>query len=72
MENDVLMNENEAALLRGQTVHTLRAERIRGDGCPYVKLGRSVRYRRDDVAKFIASRVVKSTTQADAMKRERV
>ena len=32
-------------------------------GCPFVKLGRSVRYRRSDVLKFIESRVRTSTTQ---------
>jgi hypothetical protein len=45
---DELLTESEAARLRRQSVRTLQAERLRGDGCPFVKLGRSVRYRRSD------------------------
>jgi hypothetical protein len=58
---DKLLTEIEAAQLRGQSVRTLQAERLQGGGCPFVKLGRSVRYRRSDVLQFIASRVRTST-----------
>jgi hypothetical protein len=61
-ESDDLLTELEAAQLRRQSVRTLQAERLRGDGCPFVKLGRSVRYRRSDVARFIESNVKTSTT----------
>src|SRR6476660_7714327 len=54
---DRLLTEIEAAQLRGQSVRTLQAERLNGSGCPFVKLGRSVRYRRSDVLRFIESRV---------------
>ena len=50
---DGLLTEDEAAQLRRQSIRTLQAERLRGGGCPYVKLGRSVRYRRADVLRFI-------------------
>jgi hypothetical protein len=63
---DDLINEIEAARMRGQSVRTLQMERLRGAGCPYVKLGRSVRYRRGDVLAFIKARIVTSTTEADA------
>ncbi|MBR0969619.1 DNA-binding protein [Bradyrhizobium japonicum] len=63
---DDLINEIEAARMRGQSVRTLQMERLRGSGCCYVKLGRSVRYRRGDVLAFIKARVVSSTTEADA------
>jgi hypothetical protein len=63
---DDLINEIEAAGMRGQSVRTLQMERLRGSGCPYVKLGRSVRYRRSDVLAYINARVVTSTTEADA------
>jgi hypothetical protein len=59
---DKLLTEIEAALLRGQSVRTLQAERLHGGGCPFVKLGRSVRYRRSDVLQFIEARVRTSTT----------
>jgi hypothetical protein len=61
-----LMTESEAAQLRRQSVRTLQAERLRGGGCPFVKLGRSVRYRRSDVLRFIEARLVNSTTEADS------
>jgi Helix-turn-helix domain len=54
---DSLLTEIEAAQLRKQSVRTLQAERLRGGGCPYAKLGRSVRYRRSDVLRFIEDRV---------------
>src|SRR5262245_1302315 len=56
IEND-LLTEAEAARLRRQSVRTLQAERVRGGGCPFVKLGRSVRYRRADVLRFIEANV---------------
>lgn len=62
---DELINENEAARLRGQSVRTLQAERVKGGGCPFVKLGRSVRYRRSDILRYIEQRIVSSTTEAD-------
>jgi predicted DNA-binding transcriptional regulator AlpA len=63
-----LINEIEAARMRGQSVRTLQMERLRGSGCRYVKLGRSVRYRRGDVLAYINSRIVTSTTEADALR----
>jgi hypothetical protein len=63
-ESDELLTESEAARLRRQSIRTLQAERLRGGGCPFVKLGRSVRYRRSDVARFIESNVKTSTTEA--------
>lgn len=63
---DDLINEIEAAQMRCQSVRTLQMERLRGAGCPYVKLGRSVRYRRGDVLAYIKARIVTSTSEADA------
>jgi hypothetical protein len=60
--DDELLTETEAAQVRRQSIRTLQAERLRGDGCPFVKLGRSVRYRRSDVLRFIESNVKTSTT----------
>jgi hypothetical protein len=66
MADDDLINEIEAAQMRCQSVRTLQMERLRGTGCSYVKLGRSVRYRRGDVLSYIKARIVSSTTEADA------
>jgi hypothetical protein len=59
---DELLTEIEAAQLRRQSVRTLQAERLRGGGCRFVKLGRSVRYRRCDVMDFIESKLRVSTS----------
>jgi hypothetical protein len=58
-----LLTESEAARLRRQSERTLQAERQRGDGCPFVKLRHSVRYRRADVLQFIAANVKTSTSE---------
>ena len=68
IEND-LLTEAEAARLRRQSIRTLQAERVRGGGCPFVKLGRSVRYRRADVLRFIEANVKASTSQLNAERR---
>jgi hypothetical protein len=61
---DDLLTEAEAAQLRRQSIRTLQAERLRSEGCPYVKLGRSVRYRRTDVLGFIEANLQKMTKPA--------
>lgn len=61
---DDLLTEGEAARLRRQSIRTLQAERLRGSGCPYVKLGRSVRYRRGDVLAFIEANLHQTTKAA--------
>jgi hypothetical protein len=63
-EPDELLTETEAAQLRRQSIRTLQVERQHGTGCSFVKLGRSVRYRRSDVLQFIAANVKTSTTEA--------
>ena len=53
------LNENEVAALTGRAVQTLRNDRHRGQGFPYVKYGRSVRYCLSDVLAAMDSRRVK-------------
>ncbi len=62
---DQLLTEIEAAQLRRQSVRTLQAERLRGGGCRFVKIGRSVRYRLRDVLEFIEANVRASTSDND-------
>jgi predicted DNA-binding transcriptional regulator AlpA len=47
-----LINEHEAAQLLGLSVATLRNWRFLGAGPKYYKLGRAVRYDRDDLRAF--------------------
>ena len=58
-----LLEEEAAAPLIGWSVSTLQKKRVAGDGPPYVKLGRSVRYRPEDLEAYVAARVVGSTSE---------
>lgn len=62
----ILWDENELAAKLNIAVSTLQKQRMRGDGIPYAKLGRLVRYRPQDVAAFLERRVVDSTSACAA------
>lgn len=51
-ENKVV-DENKASELLGQAVQTLRNDRHLRKGPPYIKLGRSVRYRVKDLLEYL-------------------
>jgi hypothetical protein len=61
-----LLKEQEVAKLIELSVHWLRRKRWSGGGIPFIKIaegaGGAVRYRREDVEAFIASRLRKSTS----------
>jgi excisionase family DNA binding protein len=63
-EEGRLMTEKEAAEYLHQKVKTLQARRVSGGGAPFVKLGRSVRYRLSDLQQFVAANVRTSTAAA--------
>ena len=58
-----LLTEKEAADLICYTPRALQNWRLRGGGPEYVKIGRSVRYQRRDVLKFIDERKRRNTSQ---------
>jgi predicted DNA-binding transcriptional regulator AlpA len=58
-----LLTPRDAARILGISESWLAKSRMRGDGPPYVKLGRSVRYGEDDLAKWKRSRVQGSTSE---------
>lgn len=61
---DALTVDTEGASRHlGLAVSTLEKLRVGGGGPPYVKLGRSVRYRVSDLEAYLAGRVVESTSQ---------
>ena len=58
-----LLTEVQTAAVLNVSIRTLQAWRLRGGGPRYVKLsGRAVRYRNGDLAAFIESRTVRSTS----------
>jgi hypothetical protein len=65
--NDELLNTEQVSKLTGKACRTLAKERSLGTSAiPYVKQGKSVRYRRSDVDRYIASlRGFNSTSEYD-------
>ena len=61
-----LLEEDAAAPLVGMVISTLQKKRVTGDGPPYVKMGRSVRYRPEDLEAYVAEGVILSTSQGVA------
>jgi len=66
MENlNELLTAAEYAKHRRCSVRTIERERTKGDGCRYIKLGRSVRYRLRDIFEFIEDRARQSTSEPE-------
>ena len=59
-----LISEERAATLLGMKGQTLAKWRVEGVGPPFVKVGRSVRYKEADLVAFIEARTFKNTTEA--------
>jgi hypothetical protein len=55
--NTDLWTPRECAAYRRCSVRTLDRERELGDGCPYVRIGGRIYYRRGDVDQFIAEHI---------------
>jgi len=47
------LSEVEVSEITGRALQTLRNERHRGQGIPYYKVGRSVRYSMADIRQFM-------------------
>ena len=56
-----LESETQAALYLGISPRTLQAWRCRGDGPAFIKVGRSVRYDRAELDRFITEQTRAST-----------
>ena len=53
--HSTLLDEHQAAQFLGLSVRTLQARRFLSKRPPFVKIGRSVRYRQDDLEHFVAT-----------------
>ncbi len=53
LDPSALLNEKEAARLLAMSFRTLQSWRSEGKGPRYLKLGRSIRYRRGDLLTWI-------------------
>lgn len=54
------VNEKEVARITGFALPTLRNDRHLGKGVPYMKRGRSVRYKIEDVIRYMEARRVET------------
>lgn len=57
------MNTRDAAVYLGLAASTLEKARLTGNGPPFLKLGRIVRYRGEDLDAWLEGHVVKSTSE---------
>jgi predicted DNA-binding transcriptional regulator AlpA len=54
------IGEKEVSRITGRALPTLRNDRHRRRGIPYVKVGRSVRYSLEDVIEYMESRKIET------------
>lgn len=59
-----ILKRPEAASYAKLSVPTMDRLRVTGGGPAYVKIGSAVRYRKTDLDAWLASRVVRSTSEA--------
>jgi hypothetical protein len=60
MDEISYISEKGVSKILGKALSTLRNERCRGVGIPYYKLGRSVKYRLDEVLQYAEARRVET------------
>jgi hypothetical protein len=58
------LNEKQLAERWGVSIRTLQAARVKGGGVPFVRIGRSVRYRMEDVLAYEQARLRTNTSEA--------
>jgi predicted DNA-binding transcriptional regulator AlpA len=61
-----LHNQREASAMTKLSERTLERLRLTGDGPKYVKLGRRVLYRQEDLSAWIASNLRSNTSEVRA------
>lgn len=67
-----LLTEDEVAERIGRKKSTLQKDRCDGTGCPFIKIGRLVRYRQSDVDAYVAGlRGYRSTAEVTAERARR-
>ena len=59
-----ILDTFEAAAYIRLSKPTLERLRLNGDGPCYAKMGKAVRYRRTDLDAWLASRLIRSTSEA--------
>ncbi len=61
-----LLNQKQYCELTGKSASTAEQDRLYGRGAPFIRMGRTIRYRLDDVVAWLESLPrFRSTTAAD-------
>jgi hypothetical protein len=58
------LNEKQLAERWGVSVRTLQAARVKGTGVPFIRIGRAVRYRMEDVLSYEHAQLRTSTSES--------
>lgn len=67
-----LLNQGLYCEITGKAKSTAEQDRLHGRGAPFIRMGRAVRYRLDDVVDWLESLPrYKSTAEADQGEREK-
>jgi hypothetical protein len=61
---EALLPQRVYSEIRDCSERTIERERASGAGCPYIKIGRSVRYRRRDIVEFLERHLRRSTSES--------
>lgn len=63
---DLLLKPKDVSQLIYKSEQWLALQRMNGDGIPFLKVGRSILYRKSDLVQWLESRVVASTAEYKA------
>jgi predicted DNA-binding transcriptional regulator AlpA len=65
---EALLDEKEISRLTGRAIPTLQKDRLNGEGPPFVKIGRHVRYQPSAVQAWLDKNTRKSTSDRPRIK----
>ena len=68
--DEVFLTEQQLAARHQRSVKTLRNARVTGGYVPFVRIGRSVRYRLSDVVAYEQTNLMRSTSDPDDKRRD--
>ena len=72
MNSPQYIDEQAVARITGRALSTLRNERFNRRGIPYYKVGRSVRYKLEDVVQFMESCRIQTNCDSSLGRAEKV
>lgn len=58
-----LLNEKQAAHMLGCSIHKMQRDRRIGSPIPYIKIGKSVRYKTEDIQSYLQEQRFCSTSE---------